>query len=115
MPTIQPALPNLKVWFQKLGPDYGYHPEPKKAVLIVRATEEAEAKALFGELGVQVVRGHRFMGGFIGEEEDLQAFVVEKVKTWTSGVGVLADTAEFYPQTAFAVLSKSLQFQWSRL
>ena len=47
-----------------------------KTVLIVRATEEAETKALFGELGVQVVRGHRFLGGFIGEEEDVHAFVL---------------------------------------
>ena len=59
-------LSNLKVWFQKLcelGPDYGYHPKPKNTVLIVRATEETEAKALFGELGVQVVHGHHFLGG----------------------------------------------------
>ena len=95
------------------SPDYGYHPEPKKTVLVVRATEEAEAKALFGELGVKIVRGHRFLGGFIGEEEDVHAFVLEKVKTWTSGVGVLAEAAELYPQAAFAALSKSLQFQWS--
>ena len=107
---------NLKVWFQKLcelGPDYGYHPEPKKMVWVVRATEEAEAKALFGELGVKIVRGHRLLGGFIGEEEDVHAFVLEKVKTWTSGVGALAEAAELYPQAAFAALSKSLQFQWS--
>ena len=111
-------LSNLKVWFQKLcelGPDYGYHPEPKKTVLVVRATEEAEAKALFGELGVKIVRGHRFLGGFIGEEEDVHAFVLEKVQTWTSGVGVLAEAAELYPQAAFGALSKSLQFQWSYL
>ena len=30
----------------------------------------------------------------MGEEEDLHAFVLEKVKTWTSGVGVLAEAAE---------------------
>ena len=82
-------------------------------VLVVRATEEAEAKALFGNLGVKIVRGHHFLGGFIGEEEDVHAFVLEKVKTWTSGVGALAETAELYPQAAFAALSKSLQFQWS--
>ena len=63
--------------------DYVYHPEPTKTVLVVSATEEAEAKALFGELGVKIVRGHRSLGGFIGEEEDVHAFVLEKVKTWT--------------------------------
>ena len=47
----------------------------------------------------------------------MHAFVLEKIKTWTSGVGVLAEAAELYvyPQAAFAALSKSLQFQWSYL
>ena len=45
----------------------------------------------------------------------MHAFVLEKVKTWTSGVGVLTEAAELYPQAAFGALSKSLQFQWSYL
>ena len=52
---------------------------------------------------------------FIGGEEDVHAFVLEKIKTWTSGVGVLAEAAELYSQAAIAALSKSLQFQWSYL
>ena len=43
----------------------------------------------------------------------MHALVLEKVKTWTSGVGVLAEAAKLYPQAAFAALSKSLQFQRS--
>ena len=54
-------------------------------------------------------------GGGGGGEEVVHAFVLEKVKTWTSGVGVLAEETELYPQAAFAALSKSLQFQWSYL
>ena len=45
----------------------------------------------------------------------MHAFVLEKVKTWTSGVGVLAEAGELYSQLAFAALSKSLLFQWSYL
>ena len=51
----------------------------------------------------------------MGAPEDVQAFVSEKVKTWISAVGTLAEAAELYPQAAFAALSKSLQFQWSYL
>ncbi|KAL5502871.1 hypothetical protein EMCRGX_G009716 [Ephydatia muelleri] len=111
-------LSNLKIWFQKLceiGPDFGYYPEPKKTVLIVRATEKDAAKALFGELGIKIVSGHRFLGGFVGEKDEVHDFVLEKVTTWTSGVNKLAEAAEFYPQAAFAALSKRMQFQWSYL
>ena len=73
------------------------------------------AKALFGELGIKIVSGHRFLGGFIGEKDEVRGFVLEKVTTWTSGVNKLAEAAEFYPQAAFAALSKSMQFQWSYL
>ena len=45
----------------------------------------------------------------------MHAFVLEKVKTWTSGVSVLVEAAELYPQAAFAAVSKSMQFQWSYL
>ena len=49
-------------------------------------------------------------GGFIGEVEDAHAFVSEKVKTWTSGVGVLAEAAELYLQAAFVALSNLSNF-----
>ena len=83
--------------------------------MIVRATEKDAAKALFGELGIKIVSGHRFLGGFVGEKDEVHDFVLEKVTTWTSGVIKLAEAAEFYPQAAFAALSKSMQFQWSYL
>eukprot|EP00731_Ephydatia_muelleri_P003314 Em0001g3314a len=51
--------------------------------------------------------GHRFLGGFVGEKDEVHDFVLEKVTTWTSGVNKLAEAAEFYPQAAFAALSKN--------
>ncbi|KAL5517867.1 hypothetical protein EMCRGX_G003498 [Ephydatia muelleri] len=75
--------------------------------MIVRATEKDAAKALFGELGIKIVSGHRFLGGFVGEKDEVHDFVLEKVTTWTSGVNKLAEAAEFYPQAAFAALSKT--------
>ena len=61
-------LPKLREWFDdlcKLGPAYGYYPEPQKTVVVVDAVDEAEANACFCDLGVKVVRGQRYLGGFI--------------------------------------------------
>ena len=60
-------LDHRSEWFEKLclmGPKYGYHPEPNKTVSIVDKAYDSEAHAKFDHLGVKVVRGHRFLGGF---------------------------------------------------
>ena len=52
-------LPKLLEWFEhlcKLGPAYGYYPEPQKTVVVVDEVDE-EANACFCDLGVKVVRG----------------------------------------------------------
>ena len=81
---------------------------PKKAVLIVRATEKNAAKAYFGELGIKIVSEHRFLGGFVGEKDEVHDFVLEKVTTWTSGVNKLAIVV----MVCDIVVPKSLEIQW---
>ena len=71
-------LDHLSEWFEKLclmGPKYGYYPELKKTVLIVDKEYDSEAHAKFDHLGVKVERGHRFLGGFIGDVEATNQFV----------------------------------------
>jgi len=67
------------------------------------------AKNIFGSLGVQVVSGHRFLGGFIGGPVQRQDLVSQKVQVWTSYVQTLAAVAASQPQAAYAALTKSLQ------
>ena len=52
-----------------------------------------EAAAIFGDLGVQVVTGHIFVGGFIGSQCGRQEYVMSKVCRWVGHVNVLAQAA----------------------
>ena len=108
-------FPSLKAWFDELlckGPNYGYHPEPSKTVLIVGPSDVQEASALFGDLGIRVVSGGRFLRGYIGESGFLTAdFVSEKVRLWSRCVQHLSDVAISQPQAAHAALARSLQFE----
>jgi hypothetical protein len=111
-------LPKLREWFDKLsemGPDFGYYPEPRKTFLVVDPKDEVEANMLFGELGVAVVTGHRFLGGFIGDQESCNEYVDHKVQMWIRCVEKLTKAAESQPQAAHAALTKSLQFEWAYL
>ena len=63
-------LSSLRAWYDELscrGPDYGYYPAPSKTVLVVGPSDIQQASELFGDLGIKVVSGGRFLGGFIGE------------------------------------------------
>jgi hypothetical protein len=110
-------LEDLAQWLGSLiqeGAAYGYFPEPQKSYLIVAPQFEERAKQLFGHrLGVNVVSGQRFLGGFIGNPTEKELFVKKKVANWSAHVEKLARVAASQPQAAFAALTKSLQSEWT--
>ena len=67
---------------------------------------------MFHPLGVRVVTGHRFLGGFIGSNDDMLAYVSEKVCKWVSNVRMFADIASTQPQLAYTAFTRSLQHEW---
>ena len=93
------------------GSDYGYYPEPEKSWYICLLEDEAEARRVFEEFGlaIQFTRGQRYVGGFIGGEEERDEWLVPQVEKWAESVRTLARIAVKHPQTAYAGLTFSLQ------
>jgi hypothetical protein len=98
----------------KKGPSVGYFPEPAKLYHICPKEEEAEARAVFEEAGMEVnfCRGKRYVGGFVGLEAMLERWLDPMVKKWVTGIETLARIAVRFPQTAYAGLVSSLQAKW---
>ena len=48
---------------------WGYYPEPTKSILVVAERNVPRAKEYFRGMGIQVVTGSRYLGGFMGERE----------------------------------------------
>ena len=46
-----------------------YYPEPTKIILVVAPGNVAQAEEFFWGMGIQVVTGHCYPGGFIGYRE----------------------------------------------
>ena len=67
------------------------------------------AKEYFRGMGVQVVTGSQYLGGFIGEQETEDQWIQAKVEGWAESVRTLARVARKHPQSAYAGLQKSLQ------
>ena len=108
-------LLHLRQWFDLLlevGPSFGYFPNPQKSSIVVGPGFQSAAEDLFGSLGVEVVCGHRFLGGFLGDASTREAFVLGKVNQWVSDIQHLSRMAESQPQASYAALTKSLQREW---
>ena len=82
-------------------------------VLIVAPQFVEEAKECFKEFGLQVVTGHRLLGGFIGSSLEKSAWLKKKIDFWIQSVEKLSKIASIDPQSAFIAVSKSLQNEWT--
>ena len=65
-----------------------------------------------GGFAFQYKSGHKYLGGFIGEPENQEAWIKPQIDGWVRGVEKLAKVAKRYPQTAYVGLTKSLQAEW---
>jgi hypothetical protein len=63
-------------------------------------------------IGFTVLTGYHYLCGFLGANEDLQAWLKDKASTWEHAVDELAGIAPKYPRTAYTGLQKSLQNGW---
>jgi hypothetical protein len=106
-------------WVQALmeeGPKYGYHPEPSKSVLVVKAGLEERAKVVFKDFpGLEIVSHHKFLGGCLGAREGVLEWVEQQVDTWVKCVQHLARAARKFPQSAYVAFTTSLQSEWKYL
>ena len=110
-------LAGLLCLLMKIGKYFGYIPEPTKSYFICTQKDEAAAKSIFKELGLDIkyTRGHSYVGTFIGSNVMRDRWLQPKIDHWVKAVNVLASFAKHYPQSAYTGFTISLQAQWLHL
>ena len=68
----------------------------------------ARAEEHFWGLGIHVVTGHRYLGGYSGDREAEGSWLAAKIKGWTESVEILAGFSQKRLQSTCARLQKSL-------
>ena len=99
--------------FQVKGPPWGYFPEPTKSILVVPPLNVAMEEELFRGMGMTVVTGSLYLGGFISNREAKETWLANKVHGWDKSEKTLSGVARKYPQSAYKGLQKSLQQEWA--
>jgi len=87
-----------------------------KTVLVFQPCEEETDT--FQDLGVRVVSGSRFLRRFVGEKSWAADFSLTKLRcgaTVFSSFLMLLHVTVVEPQALFAVLARSLQFEWNHI
>ncbi|XP_064388231.1 uncharacterized protein LOC135336398 [Halichondria panicea] len=110
---------NLRYWWNelsRLGPLYGYHPNPAKTYLVVKEEHKENATSAFANTGVQITtEGKRHLGTAIGSHSFTKEYVTGKVEEWTQEVERLARVAVSQPQAAYAAFTHGLTGRWTYL
>jgi hypothetical protein len=65
---------------------------------------KAAATEYFADLGFKIVTGYRYLGGYLGSDQDLNAWLQDKASTQEHAVGKLAGITPKYPQSAYTGL-----------
>ena len=87
--------------------------EPDKSYIVIYPDFIQEAQTVFDGMGIQIVTGHKFLGGFIGGKDDTVIWMEKKIERWVSAVHKLSNAAKSQPQAAFVAFTKSLQAEWA--
>jgi hypothetical protein len=69
-------------------------------------------RTAFTDLNFTVTTGHRYLGGFIGDQDAFKNWIQEKTQHWSEVVMDLVSVAKIFPQFAYSGLKKSLQQEW---
>ena len=77
--------------------------------------EAAEREVSKEGLCLNFVSGSRYLGEYLGPQEELEAWVKHQVEAWAHGVRVLAKIAQSHPQSTYTGLGMSLQSEWQYL
>ena len=100
------------------GEDRRYLPKPAKSLFIsdTPGQEEAAKREFEAEvLALNFISGSRYLGAYIGPQEELVAWLKPQVEAWSHGVGVLGKISQRHPQSDYAGLGMLLQLDWQYL
>ena len=98
-----------------LGPIYGYYPAPSKSKLIIPDLSLNEIACLDNRHNFEIVKGHKYLGGYIGDKSLASDWIKKKVEIWKIAVETLSKIGNKFPQASFSGLSHSLQHEWTHM
>ena len=98
----------------RVGPGYGYFPNPHKTVLLTKPEHLEAATRQFEGTGIRITDdGSKYLGAALGSDNFCRRHQKSKVDAWCSQLEILSEMATTQPQAAYAVYTQGLSSQWT--
>ena len=78
-------------------PPHRYLPYRTKIILVVSPQNVSWAEALFCGYGLEIMKGSRYLGGFVGTEAVQYRWIEEKMEGWKYLVDIMPRVARKQP------------------
>ena len=72
----------------------------------------ARAEEFFLGMGMKIVTGSRYLGGFVGDRTAEDSWLTEKVQVWIESMKTLSGVSCKHPQSDYADMQKSVRQEW---
>ena len=97
-----------------LGPKYGFYPNARKSILLVKPDHLNEAQQLFTDHNLTIVTdGAQVLGSPIGTLDFITQWINNKVQSWVDEIHCLANISLSQPQSAFSALTHGVMNRWN--
>ena len=106
----------LKFWevLKSEGQKYGYFVNPSKTFLLVKPKFFEAAKAKFTDINI-TVKGHKYLGSYIGTDEGKEEFVKEEIRNWVNDIEGISSAAECEPHLGYCAYVYGTCKKWNYL
>lgn len=99
---------------QRIGPGYGYFPNSRKTVLIVKESLRSKAVDTFGTSGIIITtEGQKHLGAVIGSATFRRKYVSDLVSDWVKELQMLSEIAQSDPHAAYSAFTHGLLHKWT--
>jgi hypothetical protein len=113
------SITNLREWWDdlaRLGPGYGYFPNPSKTWLVTKEDCHLDAVGAFDGTDICITSvGRPHLGAALGSPAYINQFAAERVDQWAGEVRSLTAIAATQPHAAYAAFTHGLSSKWSYL
>ena len=111
------SLSNLLDWWHQLtdlGPKFGYYPNTRKSILLIKPDHLDTTQQLFSDHNLTIVtNGAQVLGSPIGLPEFINQWINNKIQSWVDEIHCLATISLSQPQSAYSALTHGVMNRWN--
>ena len=100
------TIDELQKWWENVlyyGPYLGYHVNELKSWLITKEDHLEQARQKFKNSAIKITtEGHRHLGAVVGNQENKESYVAEKVASWVKEIDMLSNISRTQPRAAYS-------------